>query len=149
MRSKLRGIKPEEIKSLENLGLIKSAKVNSKKWNQTKWYSIDYHEYNKLLEDRYSNSPSSVDFISTKMNNPATSYGVSSVSSFNTQQTTGNLPQERLKTKRYSKLILPQENHQISQDVKFTEITPIINKNTQKKPRSMHLFKMDKSICSK
>ena len=36
------------IRSLENLGLIKSAKVNAKKWNQTKWYSINYNEYNKL-----------------------------------------------------------------------------------------------------
>jgi hypothetical protein len=38
------------IKSLENLGLIKSTKVNSKKWNQTKWYTIDYEKYAKLLK---------------------------------------------------------------------------------------------------
>ena len=47
------------IKSLEKLGLIKSTKLNAKKWNQTKWYSINYNEYNKLLENKYLNSPSS------------------------------------------------------------------------------------------
>jgi hypothetical protein len=36
------------IKSLEDKNLIKSAKVNSKKWNHTKWYSVDEENYNKL-----------------------------------------------------------------------------------------------------
>ena len=38
------------IKSLETLGLIRSAKLNSKKWNQTKWYSIVCDQYDKLLD---------------------------------------------------------------------------------------------------
>lgn len=44
------------IKSLEDLGLVKSTKVNAKKWDQTKWYSIDYEKYEKLLQNktRYS-----------------------------------------------------------------------------------------------
>ena len=40
------------IKSLENQGLIKSSKINSKKWNQTKWYTIDYNKYNQLLNSK-------------------------------------------------------------------------------------------------
>ena len=36
------------IKSLEDKNLIKSAKVNSKKWNHTKWYSVDEENYNQL-----------------------------------------------------------------------------------------------------
>ena len=38
------------IKSLEDLGLIKSIKVNAKKWNHTKWYTVDYNQYEKLLK---------------------------------------------------------------------------------------------------
>ena len=41
------------IKSLEKLELIISAKVNSKKWNQTKWYSINYKKYIQLFETKY------------------------------------------------------------------------------------------------
>ena len=37
------------IKSLEDLGLIKSIKVNARKWNHTKWYTVDYYQYKKLL----------------------------------------------------------------------------------------------------
>ena len=74
------------IRSLENLGLIKSAQVNSRKWNQTKWYTINYHEYNKLLEERHPDLPpsktlsvnngspksdlhSGIDIIATKLEN--------------------------------------------------------------------------------
>ena len=38
------------IKSLEDLGLIKSIKVNAKKWNHTKWYTVDHNQYEKLLK---------------------------------------------------------------------------------------------------
>merc|ERR1712208_283304 len=38
------------IKSLEDLGLIKSIKVNAKRWNHTKWYTVNHSEYNKLLK---------------------------------------------------------------------------------------------------
>ena len=38
------------IKLLEDLNLIKSTKANSKKWNHTKWYTINYNEYEKLLQ---------------------------------------------------------------------------------------------------
>ena len=38
------------IKSLEDLGLVKSVKVNAKRWNHTKWYTINYNVYNKLLK---------------------------------------------------------------------------------------------------
>jgi hypothetical protein len=38
------------IKSLEDLGLIKSIKVNAKKWNHTKWYTVDYLQYKNLLK---------------------------------------------------------------------------------------------------
>ena len=38
------------IKSLEDLGLVKSVKVNAKRWNHTKWYTVNYNEYNKLLK---------------------------------------------------------------------------------------------------
>ena len=38
------------IKSLETLGLIISVKVNSKKWNQTKWYTINYEKYAELFK---------------------------------------------------------------------------------------------------
>ena len=44
------------IKSLENLGLIISVKVNSKKWNQTKWYTIDYEKYAELFKREYLKS---------------------------------------------------------------------------------------------
>ena len=47
------------IKSLENLGLIISVKVNSKKWNQTKWYSIDYEKYAELFKREYLKSSNS------------------------------------------------------------------------------------------
>ena len=39
------------IKSLEDLGLIKSIKVNARRWNHTKWYTINYSEYKKLLKN--------------------------------------------------------------------------------------------------
>jgi len=35
--------------SLEKEGLIVSKKINAKKWNHTKWYSIDYFKLNSLL----------------------------------------------------------------------------------------------------
>jgi hypothetical protein len=38
------------IKSLEDLGPIKSIKINAKKWNHTKWYTVDYNQYKKLLK---------------------------------------------------------------------------------------------------
>ena len=38
------------IKSLEDLGLIKSIKVNAKKWNHTKWYTVDFLQYKNLLK---------------------------------------------------------------------------------------------------
>ena len=38
------------IKSLEDLGLIKSIKVNARKWNHTKWYTVDYLQYKNLLK---------------------------------------------------------------------------------------------------
>ena len=44
------------IKSLENLGLINSAKVNCKKWNHTKWYTVDQNKYYELLEEKPLNS---------------------------------------------------------------------------------------------
>ena len=44
------------IKSLENLGLIASVKVNSKKWNQTKWYTINYEKYSELFKDKHLGS---------------------------------------------------------------------------------------------
>ena len=44
--SKLRRI----IKSLEKQRLVISKKINSKKWNQTKWYSINLNEYSKLVD---------------------------------------------------------------------------------------------------
>ena len=47
------------IKSLENLGLVKSSRVNSKRWNQTKWYSIDREEYYKLLQNKTESSQKS------------------------------------------------------------------------------------------
>ena len=37
------------IKSLEMKGLLISKKVNAKKCNHTKWYSIDFHKLNDLL----------------------------------------------------------------------------------------------------
>ena len=40
------------IKSLETLGLIISVKVNYKKWNQTKWYTINYEKYDKLFKNK-------------------------------------------------------------------------------------------------
>jgi hypothetical protein len=43
--SKLRRI----IKSLEDSGLIISKKINANKWNQTKWYTLDYQALNKLI----------------------------------------------------------------------------------------------------
>lgn len=39
------------IKLLEDLQLIKSVRANSKKWDQTKYYSIDYSTYDKLLRE--------------------------------------------------------------------------------------------------
>ena len=38
------------LKSLEDLGLIKSIKVNARKWNHTKWYTVDYLQYKNLLK---------------------------------------------------------------------------------------------------
>jgi hypothetical protein len=118
------------IKSLENLGLIKSIKVNSKKWNQTKWYSIDYHKYNKLLEDKHLNLSSSK--TSSIIYNDVTK------SSSNSSEAIGNT---KLKNKDLLTTSRLRENHQINENVKFTEITPIINKNTQKSP--------EVCICSK
>ncbi len=118
------------IKSLENLGLIKSTKVNSKKWNQTKWYSIDYLEYNKLLENKYSNSPSS--------KTSAIIYNDVSKSNSNTSEAIVNT---KLKNKDLLTTSRLQKTHQIDKNVIFTEVTPIINKHVKKSP--------EVCICSK
>jgi hypothetical protein len=118
------------IKSLENLGLIKSAKVNSKKWNQTKWYSIDYFEYNKLLENKYSNSPSS--------KTSAIIYNDVTKSNSNTSEAIVNT---KLKNKDLLTTSRLQKTHQIDKNVIFTEVTPIINKHVKKSP--------EVCICSK
>ena len=36
------------IKKLEDIGLVKSIKVNAKKWNHTKWYAVNLKIYNNL-----------------------------------------------------------------------------------------------------
>ena len=118
------------IKSLENLGLIKSTKVNSKKWNQTKWYSIDYFEYNKLLENKYSNSPSS--------KTSAIIYNDVTKSNSNTSEAIVNT---KLKNKDLLTTSRLQKTHQIDKNVIFTEVTPIINKHVKKSP--------EVCICSK
>ena len=118
------------IKSLENLGLIKSTKVNSKKWNQTKWYSIDYFEYNKLLENKYSNSPSS--------KTSAITYNDVTKSNSNTSEAIVNT---KLKNKDLLTTSRLQKTHQIDKNVIFTEVTPIINKHVKKSP--------EVCICSK
>ena len=115
------------IRSLENLGLIKSAKVNSKKWNQTKWYSINYNEYNKLLGIRNSTSSNS----SNTYNNVHISNLPSNI----------DLTNDQLKSKISSVLIRSQKNHQINKNVKSTKIISIIKKITQKNPKVC--------ICSK
>ena len=65
------------IKSLEDLGLIKSIKVNAKRWNHTKWYTINYSEYEKLLKkldikehinkSPTLNKPNKISFINKNM----------------------------------------------------------------------------------
>jgi hypothetical protein len=65
------------IKSLEDLGLIKSIKVNAKRWNHTKWYTINYSEYKKLLKkidtkehinkSSTLNKPNKISFINKNM----------------------------------------------------------------------------------
>ena len=117
------------IRSLEKLGLIKSTKLNAKKWNQTKWYSIDYHKYNKLLENKYLNSPSSKASIAD--NDVHISNLPSNI----------DLTSDQLKCKLSSILIRSQKNHQINNNVQFTKIIPIIKKITQKSPKVC--------ICSK
>lgn len=42
------------IKSLEDKNLIISYKVNAKKCNHTKWYSVNFKEYKKLIEKVYN-----------------------------------------------------------------------------------------------
>ena len=115
------------IRSLENLGLIKSAKVNSKKWNQTKWYSINYNEYDKLLGITNSTSSNT----STADNDVHISNLPSNI----------DLTSDQLKCKLSSILIRSQKNHQINKNIKSTKIIPIIKKITQKSPKVC--------ICSK
>ena len=38
------------IKSLEKSGILISKKINAKKWNHTKWYSIEYNKLNQLIK---------------------------------------------------------------------------------------------------
>eukprot|EP00919_Chromeraceae_sp_WS-2016_P012583 GHVR01029421.1.p1 GENE.GHVR01029421.1~~GHVR01029421.1.p1 ORF type:complete len:515 (+),score=61.54 GHVR01029421.1:2024-3568(+) len=118
------------IKSLENLGLIKSTKVNSKKWNQTKWYSIDYHEYNKLLEGKHLNLPSS--------KTSAIIYKDATRSNSNSSKV---IVSTELKNKDLLTTFKMQKTHQVNKSVKFTEVTPTINKDSQKSP--------EVCICSK
>lgn len=40
----------KSIKHLEDLGMIKSKKVNAAKWNHTKWYTINFEKYYSLAE---------------------------------------------------------------------------------------------------
>ena len=58
------------IKLLEDLKLIKSTKANSKKWNHTKWYTVDYNEYKKLLQhqNRKTNKQSITKTTLSKIN---------------------------------------------------------------------------------
>ena len=44
------------IRILEDLGLIKSIKINARKWNHTKWYTINFKKYYSFLK-MYSKNP--------------------------------------------------------------------------------------------
>ena len=56
------------IKSLEDLGLIKSIKINAKRWNHTKWYTVNYSEYNKLLKKLKTEDPINESLPLNKLN---------------------------------------------------------------------------------
>ena len=53
------------IKSLESKNLIKSYKANAKKWNQTKWYSINESEYIDLMKKIFN-----VKYLKNRATNP-------------------------------------------------------------------------------
>ena len=42
------------IKSLEKYGVLISKKINARKWNHTKWYSIDYNKLKQLIRINYN-----------------------------------------------------------------------------------------------
>ena len=71
------------IKSLEKANLIKSIKVNAKKWDHTKWYTINNKHYEKILttlpslnkvEDHFytksSSTKQTLEFIKKNQGNP-------------------------------------------------------------------------------
>jgi len=55
------------IKSLEQQNLVKSAKINSKKWNHTKWYAINEEKYNELINGNNKNCASNLKINKTKI----------------------------------------------------------------------------------
>ncbi len=61
------------IKTLEDTGLIKSVKINARKWNHTKWYTIDIKKYNSLItmhsESHYTKNEESINLSDTNNNN--------------------------------------------------------------------------------
>jgi nucleoside-diphosphate-sugar epimerase len=61
------------IKTLEDTGLIKSVKINARKWNHTKWYTIDLKKYNSLItmhsESHYTKNEESINLSDTNNNN--------------------------------------------------------------------------------
>ena len=54
------------IYSLEERRLLLSKKVNAKKWNHTKWYSINEEKYNELIKDIKSTDNNKIQSIKTR-----------------------------------------------------------------------------------
>ncbi|WP_236870609.1 hypothetical protein, partial [Candidatus Bandiella numerosa] len=95
-------------------------------------YSINYNEYNKLLENKYLNSSSS--------KTSAIIYNDATKSNYITSESEEIVGTE-LNNKNLLNTSKPQKKYQINNNLQFTEITPIINKYPQKSP--------EVCICSK
>ena len=121
------------IKLLEDLGLIKSIKANAKKWDQTKYYSINYSSYNRLLRDN-NYSASSYHYLDTHKSVATKLSKLKSLSGIKT-----NNSQDTIFSKKNSM----QQNYQRNRKVKILDQSNTKN-NLDKSPQPAEIC-----ICSK
>jgi hypothetical protein len=69
------------IKSLEKSGILISRKINAKKWNHTKWYSIDYNKLNQLIKHTTINK----EYSATKELNNSSNFNSLNNSTYNSK----------------------------------------------------------------
>ncbi len=93
------------IARLEGLQLLKTERLDKQRWNQTKWYSINYQRLEVLISSICSNQPHrSARF--EQLNSASLSSSSTETTAFTTSKTTSPFSQERAKEKQTDKTVI-------------------------------------------